>query len=383
MPVTQIPSRDPSSSSSGPPSQEQRDLFQPQHWETAYRSFNADNVPHLLIQLQDDLARARKREAIWLSIIIHLFLVILLWNSDKLVAMLPHQAVPLELRADQDREKDATFLALPPDQQKVTRRPDSKIVSDKDRIATSKTPQINREELKKILESTRPGQPGPAAPQPQPQPGPPPPQTAQNQAPPQQPTPQNQEAGSGFSQPRQSDQIAQMHTPAQGESRVVPNFNNTTTAGSAIEQAEQAAAANRGRYGGGQSGDYGLSQGRGGAKALDQAEILTDTMGVDFGPYLTRVVQVVKANWYNLMPPSVYPPILKQGKLSIEFVIQKDGSVSGMTLHTSSGDVPLDRAAWASITASNPFPPLPKEFPGQILGLRFYYFYNLQPEDLK
>jgi len=26
---------------------------------------------------------------------------------------------------------------------------------------------------------------------------------------------------------------------------------------------------------------------------------------------------------------------------------------------------------------------LPKEFPGQILGLRFYYFYNLQPDDLK
>src|ERR1019366_2357812 len=140
------------------------------------------------------------------------------------------------------------------------------------------------------------------------------------------------------------------------------------------------AAANRGRYGSGESGDYGLGQVRGGAKALDQAEILTDTMGVDFGPYLTRVVQVVKANWYNLMPPSVYPPILKQGKLSIEFVILKDGKVSNMTLHTSSGDVPLDRAAWASITASNPFPPLPKEFPGQLLGLRFYFFYNLSPD---
>ncbi|MGB9488849.1 MAG: TonB family protein, partial [Terriglobales bacterium] len=217
----------------------------------------------------------------------------------------------------------------------------------------------------------------------QPQQAPPAPQAAQNQAPPQQPTPQNQEPGSGFAQPRQSDQVAQLRTPAQGGSRVVPNFNNTTTPGSAIEQAEQAAAASRGHYGTGQGGDYGLSQGRGGPKALDQAEILTDTMGVDFGPYLTRVVQVVKANWYNIMPESVKAPIYKQGKLSIEFVIQKDGNVSGMTLHTSSGDVPLDRAAWGSITASNPFPPLPKEFPGQILGLRFYYFYNLQPDDLK
>jgi TonB family protein len=80
-----------------------------------------------------------------------------------------------------------------------------------------------------------------------------------------------------------------------------------------------------------------------------------------------------------MMPPQVYPPILKRGKVSIEFFILKDGKVSGMQVHTSSGYVALDRAAWASITASTPFPPLPKEFLGQKLGLRFYYFYNLQP----
>jgi outer membrane biosynthesis protein TonB len=106
-------------------------------------------------------------------------------------------------------------------------------------------------------------------------------------------------------------------------------------------------------------------------------------MGVDFGPYLARITQIVRGNWMIAMPPSVYPPIMKQGKLSIEFIIQKDGKASGMVLHTTSGDVALDRAAWASITASNPFPPLPKEFPGQVLGLRFYYFYNLDKIDMQ
>jgi len=106
-------------------------------------------------------------------------------------------------------------------------------------------------------------------------------------------------------------------------------------------------------------------------------------MGVDFGPYLARITEVVRENWYNLLPPSVFPPIGKQGKLSIQFVILKDGKVSGMELHTTSGDVALDRAAWASITASNPFPPMPKEFGGQILGLRFYYFYNLDKIDME
>ncbi len=351
-----------------PPSEqpEQRDLFEAQHWETAYRGFNPDDVPHLLIQLQDDLSRSRKREALWLSVILHLMVIILLWNSEKLMELLPHRRVDLAISTNADKAKDATFLELPPDEQKLTRRPDAKVISDKDRIATSKAPQINREELKKILQSSRPGPPGENAPQP----------PAQGQPPQNQQLPAPQES-SGFAQPQPSDQTARLQTPPQ--SRPVPNFNAQMTAGSAIEQAEQAAAANRRGYGGpGQAGDFG-SPGRSGAKALDQAEILTDTMGVDFGPYLTRIVQIVKQNWYNLMPPSVYPPILKQGKLAIEFVILKDGKTTGMVVHTSSGDVALDRAAWASITASTPFPPLPKEFPGQILGLRFYYFYNLNP----
>jgi TonB family protein len=104
-------------------------------------------------------------------------------------------------------------------------------------------------------------------------------------------------------------------------------------------------------------------------------------MGVDFGPYLALVVQHVRSNWYSLLPPSVYPPIQKPGKVSIQFVILKDGHVSGMELHKSSGDVALDRAAWASITASSPFHPLPEEFKGPTLGLRFYYFYNIDPAD--
>ena len=350
---------------------EQRDLFEGQHWETAYRTFNPDDVPHLLIQLQDDLSRARKREALWLSVILHLFVIILLWNSERLMGLLPHRTVDLAM-TNANQSKDATFLELPPDEQKLTRRPDAKVISDKDRIATSKAPQINHEDLKKILQSTHPGtnlqQPSPQGPPPQ---GQPVPNTAQGQ----QPTAPQQ--SSGFIPPQQNDQTARLQTPPQN--RPVPNFNAQMTAGSAIEQAERAAAESRGHYGGsGQAGDFG-SPGRSGAKALDQAEILTDTMGVDFGPYLTRVVQIVKQNWYNIMPPSVYPPIFKQGKLAIEFVILKDGTVSGLVRDTSSGDIALDRAAWGSITASTPFPPLPKEFPGKLLGLRFYYFYNLQP----
>src|SRR5271169_4455099 len=120
MPVTQIPSRDPAPSSSVPPPAppEHRELSEAEHWESAYRGFNPDDVPHLLIQLQDDLSRARKREAAWLSVILHLFVVILLWNSEKLMDLLPHRAVDLAI-SNADKSKNATFLELPPDEQKL------------------------------------------------------------------------------------------------------------------------------------------------------------------------------------------------------------------------------------------------------------------------
>src|ERR1022692_2821973 len=129
------------------------------------------------------------------------------------MGLLPHRTVDLAIRTDADRSKDATFLELPPDEQKLTRRPDAKVISDKDRVATSKAPQINREELKQILRSSRPGPPGENAPQPPPQGRPP------------------------------------------------PDFKTSMTPGSAIEQAARASAESRGHNGGGQGGDYGLSRG--------------------------------------------------------------------------------------------------------------------------
>ncbi len=372
MSVTQIPPRDPLTPPA--PVAEQPDLFEAQHWETAYRRFNPDDVPHLLIQLQDDLSRSRKREALWLSVVLHLLVVILLWNSTKLIELWPWRRAVYVTPVDLNAQKDATYLALPPDEQKLTKRPDAKVISDKDRVATSKTPQLNRQDLKKILDASRAGRPGmPAAPQEAPA-------VAQNQPPPSPQDNPQQPPNSGFVPPAQSSP-AQLQAPPQGR-RPTPSFKVPQTAGSAIEQAAQAAAANRGHYPVGEGGDYGLNQPNG-AKVLDQMEVLTDTMGVDFGPYLARVLQEVKGNWYRLIPPSAMPPIMKKGKLAIEFVILKDGKVSNMQLDASSSDTALDRAAWGGITASNPFPPLPKEFPGQYIGLRFYFYYNPDKTDLQ
>lgn len=105
-------------------------------------------------------------------------------------------------------------------------------------------------------------------------------------------------------------------------------------------------------------------------------EILSDTRGVDFGPYLGDVLKKVRENWYKVIPEVARPPIMKKGKVSIAFAIKKDGGVKDMRLLSPSGDLSLDRAAWAGIEASVPFASLPTEFNGDYLALRFHFYYN-------
>jgi TonB family protein len=105
-------------------------------------------------------------------------------------------------------------------------------------------------------------------------------------------------------------------------------------------------------------------------------EILSDTRGVDFGPYLSKVVKTVRKNWYHRIPDIARAPRLATGKATIQFAILPNGKVAGMQLVRSTGEDALDRAVWGSITASTPFEPLPKKFTGPYIALRFTYYYN-------
>ena len=365
MAITQIPFQDPVAPPEKP-QPEQLGLYDTQDWETAYRELDA-RVPHLLIQLQDDLQRSRKREAVWISVIVHLLVFIALWNLpliEKYVGWHPAVVVPMD-----SKDKNLTFLALPPDLQKPTRKPNTNIASDKDRIATSRRPQLDPKELQKILATPPPGAPGmtgPRAPQAPPQ------AMAQNQP----PAPQQGQQQTPRPQ-FQSDQAAQLQMPAR-PNNAFAKYGGGMTPGQAIQQATQGAAANR-AAGGGQEGDFGLGTGARG-RALGNLEILSDTQGVDFGPYLQRILQDVRENWYRAIPESAE---MKKGKLQIEFAITKDGKVADMRLTAGSGDVALDRAAWAGISASNPFPPLPNNFTGPYLALRFRFYYNPDKADLQ
>jgi TonB family protein len=363
MPITQIPFQDPVAPEK--PQPEQLGLYDAQGWETAYRDLDDDaRVPHLLIQLQDDLARSRRREAAWISVIVHLVLIILLAKVEWIEKYLPwHTPVA---RQSVTTGKDLTFLELPPDLQKPQHKPNTNIASDKDRIAMTRHPELDLKELRKSLATPPPGAPGPSAPQ-----IPQPPAKSAGGFQPNQAAPQPQQAP--------NPQIAQLQTPA------TPNITNefqkyggSMSAGSAIQEAARAAA-RPGSGGPGSGGDFGLGTGAHG-RQVGNLEILSDTQGVDFGPYLQRILRDVRVNWYNAIPESAQ---MKHGNLIIEFAITKDGKVAGMKLVATSGDIPLDRAAWAGITASDPFPPLPSEFGGQFLALRFRFYYNPTKDEMQ
>jgi len=126
----------------------------------------------------------------------------------------------------------------------------------------------------------------------------------------------------------------------------------------------------------------GRPQAAGGPSAYGGLEMLTPDQGVDFSGYLMRVYFTVKRNWFAVMPQSAQ--LGERGIVVLTFRIMRDGSVPAgePDIQRNSGKEPLDRAAYSSVRASNPFEPLPPQFSGPYIELRYTYLYNIPPEAL-
>ncbi len=327
-----------------------------------------------------DLDEGPQHLVLWLAICVSLiFHLVLFLSIPSLVSFWP-KPIRDAFMSEQEMLKDQnlTFLQMPPDRQTVTERPKTNIISDKDRIASSRHPEtLSRKQMKDIVEQAAAGRPGAPG---QPNAAPAPPANAQS-ATPTAPAPAG--AGqNGLTQPNSQNQMATLQSPPIGGGSKKPGnvFGSGGYAGTTIDQATRAAAASRGV--GGSYGDYGIAR-RSPANVQSDFEITTDTMGVDFSSYLSRVKQEIYDHWILLIPEAAYPPLRKSGKVMIQFAILKDGSVAALAIQGPSGDVSLDRAAYGGISASNPFPPLPQQFGGQFIGLRCIFYYNPSRAELQ
>jgi len=151
-----------------------------------------------------------------------------------------------------------------------------------------------------------------------------------------------------------------------------PAFNTSSnTANDAIQRAIRDGARSRG----GDSGQGYVHTSKG-ADAGGGVEVLSDMQGVDFSAYLRRMHDDLLRNWIPLLPEETESPIFKKGETYILLTVLPDGKIGDMRLEGSTHDTAIDKAAWGSIISEGQFPPLPSQFHGPNLVLRWHYVVN-------
>jgi TonB family protein len=308
-----------------------------------YGELEEHELIHLLDSLDDERAKARFRESIYISVIIYLAIVWFLFYGPRILFHQPRLISPVDVL--KDREKQLTFLDTPKNLSRLAPKPK---VAEKNHAQPLDQKTLQQLQAMRKTEAPAPAsaQPAPAQAAPTPPAQPPPP-----------PTPQ-------------PTQQALIEAPKPAPTR--PNFGNPNQSpGDAIRKAAQDAAHDHG------SGDYEPSAPGGGRQGMGAGyEILSDTQGVDFGPYIRRILSDIKRNWIPLIPEEARPPLNKQGETLIRFTISSDGHITAMNLDGSSQDTAIDRACWGGITGVGQFPPLPSQFKGPNLELRVDFFTN-------
>lgn len=308
---------------------------------------------HLLDSIDDEIARARFRESIYVSVIVCLALAWFAFYGPRVLFHEGRIVNPKE-EVTELNKKELPFLDLPKSLvQKAPPKP--KAIAEQNHIA--QTPHPDQKPP-----TPRQGAPGAQ----QPAPLPPTPQPQQQVQRPQPPTPQPQPQPQ---QPRQAQNtpIPDAPKPTQATQQPSrPNFGSQQSPQQAMRDLANSMAR-------GQGGNYGTSAPTGhGGNLGAGVEILSDTLGVDFGPYIKRLLRILYDSWLPLIPEETRPPLNKEGSTLIRFTINKDGTLApgAMHLDASTHDEAIDRAAWGSIVGVGQMPPLPKNFTGPNLELR-------------
>lgn len=331
-----------------------------------------DEIHLLLNQFADERAAHRKREAVLISIIVHLLFVILIVLAPKLLPKGLWKNPP-DL-TNLDTSKQLGFLALPKDYQKLLQRPKSPVLSDKNRSAQGKSPLIDPRGLRAPYSKGDTKLPERSAPEPAP---PPTVASAAN------PSVQDLQPKSGASKAEAPKDAAKMQAPSSPDQSTEKTnlrdlFAGLQTPGSSIQSSLEKARQNGNLgYGGSGTGEsLHRFDNRQPNFSVDQPTILSDTRGVDFGPWLRFVYFRVRDNWYAVIPELIRSGT--QAKVIVIFDVRNSGRIENVQIARSSGLPPYDRAAISSLKLSEPFPNFPGSFRGDRITLQFSYFYNIK-----
>jgi outer membrane biosynthesis protein TonB len=309
-----------------------------------YGDLEAHELIKLLDTIEDERARSRFRESVYISVFVWIVIAWVVLYGPRYLWHAPQLINP----ADVLKQRDITLTdpVLSPKLKSPAPRPVAKSVDSK-----------TLEKMRAMKPLTPPAPtPTPAAAAPTPTPTP----MASN------PPPANSLPPTPTPQPTRAP-LAEAPTP---QPTTKPNFGTPGTASGEMKDLLRGA----GRPGSSEAHDS-VGTGKGG-NVGGGVQVLSDMQGVDFSDYLRRLKMDVYRNWIPLLPEETEPPLLKQGETYIRFTILPDGKIGGMTLEGSSHDVAIDKAAWGSIVSEGQFPPLPAQFHGPNLELRFHYMVN-------
>jgi len=100
-----------------------------------------------------------------------------------------------------------------------------------------------------------------------------------------------------------------------------------------------------------------------------------DPEGADFTVWVNHFKNEVYRNW--IVPQ---PALLGfRGHVDLEFTVERDGRLTNLRMHKSSGTPALDRAAHNALLGSRLLP-LPAEFRPQRVSMQVTFFYNEAPQ---
>jgi len=104
------------------------------------------------------------------------------------------------------------------------------------------------------------------------------------------------------------------------------------------------------------------------------ATIQFDSKGIDFGPWLRRFVAQVRRNWF--VP---YAAMTFHGRVVLQFNIHRNGSITDLAIVGASDINAFNLAAQNAILGSNPTEPLPPEYPDPQAFFTVTFYYNENP----
>ncbi len=165
---------------------------------------------------------------------------------------------------------------------------------------------------------------------------------------------------------------------ANNDTSRIPAFRSSQASGAnvnwhdAIKEVGKVAS-----LGGGQNLDLSKIGGGGDKGFVEQGPLSFETQWYDWGAYAQSMVSKIRINWYDNMPPLIRTGM--KGVVTIRFTIQRDGSITDLTILGSSTIPPYDFAAKKAIELSSPLNPLPKDFPNSSERVTAMFFYNQEP----